>query len=115
MPGLTRSGMYVPSLDSISLSTKGPFGLRNQVLLHEVVHAATEYMIRNTRILSDRQREAVTNLYTMFNYAKDNFGAGEYGFTDIYEFVSEALTNPKFQAKLRGIHYKATKSSALNA
>ena len=81
----------------------------------DLVHAATEYMIRNTRILSDRQREAVTNLYTMFNYAKDNFGAGEYGFTDIYEFVSEALTNPKFQAKLRGIHYKATKSSALNA
>ena len=51
----------------------------------------------------------------MFNYAKTMLGDKAYGFTDIYEFVAEALTNPTFQKALRGVPYKAAKSSVLNA
>jgi hypothetical protein len=114
MPGLTHPGMFVPFLDSISLNTTGPFGITNRVFLHEVVHAATEYLLRNTRILNPRQLEAVADLYAMFEYAKANLG-DMYAFKNIYEFVAEALTNKKFQEQLRKLPYKVVKSSIFNS
>jgi len=106
MPGLVHSGLYMPSSDAISLRTGGQFGLTNRVFLHEVVHAATEFVLRSTTGLNQRQREGVTQLYVLYNYAKSELNIEAYGFKNVFEFVAEALTNADFQKKLRGVKYE---------
>jgi hypothetical protein len=115
MPGLTHSGLYMPSSDAISLRTSGQFGLTNRVFLHEVVHAATEFVLRDTKGLSQRQREAVTQLYVMYNYAKSQLNIEAYGFKNVFEFVAEALTNADFQKKLRTVEYEPAQGSVYNS
>jgi hypothetical protein len=66
--------------------------------LHEIVHAATEYVLRGgVPNLTTRQLQAVTNLYEMYEYAQTKLPPGYYGFTYIFEFVAEVMTNPNFQ------------------
>jgi len=115
MPGLVHSGLYMPSSDAISLRTGGQFGLTNRVFLHEVVHAATEFVLRDTKGLTQRQREAVTQLYVMYNYAKGQLNIEAYGFKNVFEFVAEALTNADFQKKLRTIQYAPAQGSVYNS
>jgi len=115
MPGLTAPGFFVPDIDAITINPSSAFGTDNRVLLHEIVHAATEFTLRDTAGLSDRQKKAVTSLYDMYNKAQETMSPKEYGFTNIFEFVAEALTNPKFQAKLKSIQYKSQKASMWNS
>jgi hypothetical protein len=51
----------------------------------------------------------------MYEYAQKILPPGEYGFTNISEFVAEVMTNPKFQAKLKAIPYKPQKTSIFNS
>jgi len=76
-------------------------------MLHEVVHAATVAMLaKDTTKLTPEQKEAVVALVDMYMYAEKILPLGEYGMTNIYEFVSEVFTNKKFQDKLRAIPYR---------
>jgi hypothetical protein len=75
--------------------------------LHEVIHAVTEAVIESPQAvrLSIAQRTGLRMLNDLFESVKsDPRLAGEYGVTDIHEFLAEALSNPKFQEKLKGIH-----------
>jgi hypothetical protein len=111
MPGLTAPGAYFTGNDAITLNTRAFGGTSNRVLLHEVVHAATETMIRRDyTTLEPHQLAAIQSLYEMYNYAKANMPSGAYGLTNISEFVAEAFTNKKFQDQLRRIPYKNKKS-----
>ena len=111
IPGLTAPGAYFPQFNEITLNTKTRTGTGNRVMLHEVVHAATVAMLakdtaEDTTTLTPEQREAVLALSDMYQYAKKVLPPGDYGMTNIYEFVSEVFTNKKFQDKLRAIPYK---------
>lgn len=114
MIGLDAPGLYSPRFDEVSLNTQTRTGTSNRVLLHEVVHSATEYILRGGVRLTERQMQAVTALYEMYEYAKTKVPPGEYGLTNIYEFVAEALSNGKFQKLLKNIHYKNQKPSIFN-
>ena len=114
--GLKAPGMYVPAVDTVSISPSKAFGSNNRVLLHEIVHAATEYVLRGgVPNLTTRQLQAVANLYEMYEYAQTKLPPGDYGFTDIFEFVAEVMTNPNFQKKLSGIYYRTEKTTLLNS
>jgi hypothetical protein len=115
MPGLTAPGAFYPAFDAIDLNPHPHFGTSNRVFLHEVVHAATEYLLYGGAPLTDRQQLAVASLYEMYDYAQTKLAPGEYGFTNISEFIAEALTNKGFQDKLKTVHYKQEKSSLLNS
>lgn len=107
MPALTSPGAYFPQFNEITLNTKTRTGTGNRVMLHEVVHAATVAMLaEDTTKLTPEQREAVLALSDMYQYAKKVLPPGDYGMTNIYEFVSEVFTNKKFQDRLRAIPYK---------
>lgn len=114
MIGMDAPGLYSPRFDEVSLNTKTRTGTSNRVLLHEVVHSATEYILRGGVRLNERQMQAVAALYEMYEYAKTKLPPGEYGLTNIYEFVAEAMSNGKFQKLLKGIHYKNQKPSIFN-
>ena len=114
MIGLYAPGLYSPRFDEVSLNTQTRTGTSNRVLLHEVVHSATEYMLRGGVRLTERQMQAVAALYEMYEYAKTKIPPGEYGLTNIYEFVAEAMSNGKFQKLLKSIHYKNQKPSIFN-
>jgi hypothetical protein len=114
--GLKAPGMYVPAVDTVSISPSKAFGSNNRVLLHEIVHAATEYVLRGgVPNLTTRQLQAVANLYEMYEYAQTKLPPGDYGFTDIFEFVAEVMTNPNFQKKLSGVYYRTEKTTLLNS
>jgi hypothetical protein len=114
--GLKAPGMYVPAVDTISIAPSKAFGSNNRVLLHEIVHAATEYVLRGgVPNLTTRQLQAVANLYEMYEYAQTKLPPGDYGFTDIFEFVAEVMTNPNFQKKLSTVYYRTEKTTLLNS
>jgi hypothetical protein len=106
MPGLTAPGAFYPMFDAVDLNPHPQFGTSNRVLLHEVVHAATEYLLFGGAPLTDRQQAAVAALYEMYDYAQTKLPPGDYGFTNISEFIAEAMTNKGFQDKLKTVRYK---------
>jgi hypothetical protein len=69
-------------------------------VLHELVHIATVQKITEGG-------PAVDQLIALFHEARARaeFGpyADEYGFSNVFEFVSEAMTNPEFQRALQAL------------
>jgi len=114
MPGLVRPGFFAPSLDAINIKPDSVFGSNNRVLLHEIVHAATEYILSGKVTLTPEQEAAAKDLRDMYRYAQTKLPPDEYGFTNISEFVAETMTNPKFQAKLKGVAFPARKTTLWN-
>jgi len=116
--GLTAPGAYSPQFDEITLNTNTRTGKSYRVFLHEVVHAATEYVLNtygtNKQELTPGQREAVEELTKMYNYAVEKLGKEPYGMTNIYEFISEVFTNKKFQELLKGLKYEPKKTPFLS-
>ncbi|NBS69758.1 hypothetical protein EBT31_12725, partial [bacterium] len=115
MPGLTAPGFFVPGMDTINIRPDVNFGSSNRTVLHEIVHAATDYMLHGGMSLTAEQQEAVADLYEMYEYAQRKLPPGEYGFTNISEFVAEAMTNTKFQAKLKSVPYRPQKTTLFNS
>ena len=109
---LTLPGAYFPSLDAITLNTDvseeaGSF----RIALHEVVHAATMYMLlADPNTLTEGQRATVAEIKRMYEFAQTKLPPGFYGFTNIYEFVAEALTNRAFQNQLKTVQYTPRKA-----
>ena len=104
-------GFYIGgSINALNLNTNIPqyFGTTtNHVLLHEILHAATQWAINNRDKLTRQQLYALDDLTALFNYAKERSKDGsEYGFTDLDEFVAEAFSNKKFQEFLKSLKYE---------
>jgi hypothetical protein len=112
-------GKYDPVSDSIVLRS-GAGKLTNHLFLHEALHAATLHLIDNKDKLTGIQRQGYDRLVELYTYAKQSLSQDKYtderiyGLQDLHEFVSEALTNPVFQAQLRGLRYKAAPFSLWN-
>ena len=109
---------YDPNTDTMVFRTGT--GLTNATFLHEALHAVTAVLIDNADSLKGVQRQGYDQLMELYNYSKgmlsqDGFAVDHiYGLQDLHEFVSEALTNPEFQAQLRALRYKASPFSLAN-
>ena len=110
-------GKYDPVSDTMFLRVGS---LTNHSFLHEAMHAAALHLIDNKDALTGIQRQGYDQLNELFNHAKGMLSlegltdTNIYGLTNLHEFVSEALTNPQFQATLRAIRYKASPFSLMN-
>ena len=111
------NGKYDPNTDTMSLRIGA---LTNHLFLHEAVHATAEHLISNKDSLTGIRRQGYDQLNELFNHSKAMLALKGltdftvYGLTDIHEFVSEAMTNPEFQAMLRAIRYKASPYSLMS-
>jgi hypothetical protein len=107
--------VYDPNRNVILIT---PDGLSDMVMLHEVVHAATVKILRasetNPKSLTDEQRDAVDHINDIMEIAKKELGE-DYpdAFTDIYEFVSYAMTDKLFQSELSRLSTKDLVSTLL--
>jgi len=111
--GLVVPGFFAPEFDTIYLNLESA---SNDVLLHEVLHAATEAVINaDLDTLTPGQRAALEQLYEMFEYAKKQIPLDLYGFTDLHEFVSELFTNKAFRERIQKIPYAPAKQSLLTS
>jgi hypothetical protein len=113
------NGKYDPNTDEIVLRS-GAGKLTNHLFLHEALHAAASHLLDNPEKLTGIQRQGYDRLVELYTHAKQVLSPNEfaderiYGLQDIHEFVSEALTNPVFQAQLRALRYKAAPFSLWN-
>lgn len=97
--------------------------ITNGLVLHESLHAALSALLDNHKNLQGARLEAYKQLENLYNYAKQILNQhgftdqdrATYGLTNIHEFVSEALTNPKFQAMLRQLRFKASPFSMMTS
>ena len=68
------------------------------ILIHEAAHAGTH------KLLTEGNSFAAQRMKALFEkYLASHGATGEYGFTDIHEFVSEAFSNKDFQTLLSSI------------
>lgn len=83
---------------------KKVFGSPIRIVLHEYVHTITQMEMKN-----NPNNEVVKKIQALYDRVKNREELkGEYGLTDVYEFVAEALSNPRFQTKLDKIGSKHT-------
>jgi len=86
-------------------------GLNETALLHEFVHAATiqtifKYLNNKKAELTAGQKQGVASIIKMYNYLKYKTPLGKKyptAFSNIYEFVSYGLTDPRLENDLRRI------------
>jgi hypothetical protein len=103
-------GGYFDVFDEITLNTNTLTGKSYRVMLHEIVHAATQYVLTtDPKNLTAEQLAAREELTRMYNYAVKKVPPGQYGLTNIFEFVSEVMTNKQFQNYLKNIPYTPRK------
>ena len=92
--GKASTGSYIKEGNIVELHAGGDI----KTILHEAVHAATVHLLDEGKSAAAM---ALTKLYNDFKKSSKN--QGEYGFTNVREFVSEALTNKGFAKLLDGI------------
>ena len=108
---LNSQGFFFAGMNTINLNAERG-GMSAATFLHEVVHAATLYNLipANYDTLSPAQKLAVDEIKELYEYAKKKYAGtaaeGSYGFENVYEFVSEALSNPDFQEFLQALKYE---------
>lgn len=136
-------GRYTPNIHEILVSpvVKNNPGWLAYTILHELVHGLTVRQIipHLTGFIDPEVKEGapshVIELVRIFNNAKSKFSKVEidtirervasggsledadrklYGFTDIREFIAEALTNKEFQKLLNSIPYAQSGKSMLD-
>jgi hypothetical protein len=110
-------GKYNPATDKISVRIGR---LTNHMFMHEALHAATDHLISRPDELTGVRRQGYDRLVELFEYSKGTLAlkgltdSTIYGLKNLHEFVSEAMTNPEFQATLRAIRYKASPYSLMS-
>jgi hypothetical protein len=96
---------YDPKSDTFYFTRDG---MDEMTVLHEIVHAGTIKILyafkTNPNSLTREQREAAEQINKVYEFAKNKL-AGKYPnqMENVYEFVSYALTEPRFQAELARI------------
>lgn len=96
--------LFFPADGSIAISEDA---MTADVLLHEMVHVATEQVMMNE---SHPLTKQVDRLLTLARQALPN---DTYGLTDRFEFMSEAMTNPRFAGMLAQINVDGTRITML--
>jgi hypothetical protein len=111
-----RLAQYDPNSDTISVTAEG---LKDTILLHEFVHAATvkvldQYEKGNLKGLTEQQIEAAEMLEDLMARAKTSLGK-EYpsAFKNLLEFVSYAMTDAGFQRDLEEVKLDITQGGKI--
>lgn len=98
---------YNPNTDTAQIA-QGQ--VDSHTVLHELWHGFLHVMIEdsNARVAKGFQPNPMLNgVQNVYNLVKGNQALiGEYGLTNLSEFVSEAFSNPEFQLALSKIPYK---------
>ena len=108
---------YDPKTDTFYFTEKG---LDEATFLHEVVHAGTVKLIyqylNNPSSLTENQRKALDHLQKIFDFSKKRLG-GKFAnaYENLYEFVSYALTDNKFQNALAGMQVRPLANYTIKA
>jgi Transglycosylase SLT domain len=106
MPGEKKNagGAYEPAAHLITMNPK--YAGNETTVGHELLHANVYHAIENP---TQKQKPSVEGLKKLHATVKNHPTlAKEYGLKDVHEFVSEGLTNPEFQYKLKKIKYENT-------
>lgn len=85
--GKLSKGLYNATTHGVELHAGGSL----KTVLHEAAHAATHHL------LQDATSKPAKAMQALFDTFKDKTKDDAYGFTDVHEFVSEALTSARFQ------------------
>lgn len=94
--GFTFLAKYNRPTDTVTM-TDGAGYMAEQILLHELVHAATLKALDKRSLHSLQMRK-------LYEHVKRHGGAaGHYGMKNVGEFVAEAFTNPEFQRALKAM------------
>ena len=104
--GLDAAGVFDPKTNTISLNATE--GLNTHTLLHEMLHAVVSANLEN------KSNPTTAQLNTLFKSVKDLIPTA-YGAKNLDEFVSEAMSNPEFQAALASINVRGEPISALRS
>jgi hypothetical protein len=110
---LISDGFFSPDGNAININRMFGGGTY-YTFLHEIIHAATAYQIRNRDALNPDQRKALNELEELYQLAQKEMKVDEYGLTNLDEFIAEAFTSPSFQNQLRAIKYKEKDGSLWN-
>jgi hypothetical protein len=113
---LSTAAEYNPKTNTILV---GPRGLNEVAILHEAVHAATVrviyiYLKGDKNLLTKSQREGVEHILRIRNATRKNLSAKyRNAYSNIYEFVAYAMTDPKFQRDLREVKIEPSQRERL--
>jgi hypothetical protein len=111
---------YDPKTDTFYFT---PGGMDESTVLHEIVHAGTVKIIKqfltDPSKLTKDQREAAEHLQKIYDISKKRLG-GKFknAYENLYEFVSYAMTDNKFQIALSEMQVRALAkytAAAMNA
>lgn len=103
-PTLDASGQYFPSTDTAVVRE-----VDSHTVLHETVHGFVHRLIAAENA-GTVQNAGVRKLRAVMDYVRKANPklADTYGFKNLSEFASEAMSNPEFQAELQKIPYQRT-------
>jgi hypothetical protein len=93
--GRPAAGVFDPETNTIKLDAET--GTNPHTLLHEMTHAGV------SATLAKKNHPLTKQMNKLFDDVKPMLDSA-YGAANVDEFVSEAMSNPKFQDKLRGIY-----------
>lgn len=103
--GTKLAGMYDPKTNTISLDSIT--GINAHTIIHEMGHAITVADLNRGTSVSAKQ------LNKLFSDVQHLIST-EYGATNIYEFVAEALGNESFRASLGSVYPDGKKITAID-
>jgi hypothetical protein len=100
--GESVAGLYSPEKNTITMH---PEGLTEEDVLHEMAHAATDYvLLADPAALTADQRDARKGLEAMrASVAKSALFKGEQGVDNVREFAAEVESNKDFRNKLDSV------------
>jgi hypothetical protein len=103
-PALEASGQYFPSVDTAVVRE-----VDSHTVLHETVHGFVHRLIAAENA-GTVQNAGVRKLRAVMEYVRkvNPKLADTYGFKNLSEFASEAMSNPELQAELQKIPYQRT-------
>lgn len=83
-------------------------------MLHEIIHSITVNAYNNPKTREEKQlKEYLDRAYLFYN--NNATKKDLYGYSNIYEFIAEAYTNPQFQADLKNTDSKKLVLEGRNA
>ena len=95
--GRAAAGSFDPKTNTIRLDRDT--GINFHTIIHEAVHAAT------LETLADKNNPSTKEITKLFNEVKDSLHTAD-GARNVEEFVSEALSNVRFQQNLGQLNVK---------
>ena len=92
-PNQIPGGLYFHDENAIYLN-RVLHDVRPHIALHEAIHAATVHAM-------DSDADLKSEIRTLMAIVRNTAAGNQYGMTNEYEFMAEAMSNPEFQAMLR--------------